>query len=93
MFLASADSEIRLVNMTFTRLNWFHISLEVTFSKFSTSSLSLAEAALSLCDLKMLSSVNLAQVSGTEMLRDIKTGDTDGQKNKEILRYTKTRRC
>ena len=37
-------------------------------SRFSMSSLSFAEAALSLCDLSRLSSLNLAHVSGTETL-------------------------
>ena len=59
---------MRLVKAKFTLLNWFHISLAVTTRRFSMSSLSLVEAALSLWERRILSSVNLAHDSGTDTL-------------------------
>lgn len=59
---------MRLVKAKFTLLNWFHISLAVTIRRFSMSSLSLEEAALSLWERRILSSVNLAHDSGTDTL-------------------------
>lgn len=69
LFLASAVSAIRLVKAKFTLLKWFHISLAVTTKRFWMSSLSLVEAARSLWEWRILSSVNLAQDSGTETLK------------------------
>lgn len=51
-----------------TQLNWFHISPEVAFIRTSISSLSLWEAARSLWERRMLSSVNRDQDSGSESL-------------------------
>lgn len=53
---------------TLTQLNWFHISPEVAFIRTSISSLSLWEAARSLWERRMLSSVNRDQDSGSESL-------------------------
>lgn len=68
LFLASAVSDMRLVKATLTLLNWFHISLDVVFSRISISSLSLWEAARWLWECRMLSSVNLDHESGRESL-------------------------
>lgn len=70
LFLASPVSDMRLVKATLTLLNWFHISLEVAFSRISISSLSLWEAARSLWECRMLSSVNLDHESGREILTE-----------------------
>lgn len=70
LFLASAVSDIRPVKATLTLLNWFHISLDVVFSRISISSLSLWDAARSLWDRRMLSSVNLDHESGRDSLRE-----------------------
>lgn len=51
-----------------TLLNWFHISLDVVFSRISISSLSLWEEARWLWECRMLSSVNLDHESGRESL-------------------------
>lgn len=70
LFLASAVSDMRFVKATLTLLNWFHISLDVVFSRISISSLSLWEAARSLWECRMLSSVNLDHESGRESLTE-----------------------
>lgn len=56
-----------------TLLNWFHISAQVAFMRISISSLSFWEAARSLCERRMLSSVNLDHDSGSESLGERKT--------------------
>lgn len=61
---------MRFVKATLTLLNWFHISLDVVFSRISISSLSLWEAARSLWECRMLSSVNLLHESGRESLTE-----------------------
>lgn len=58
---------------TFTLLNWFHISPQVVFIRISISSLSFWEAARSLCERRMLSSVNRDHESGSESLGERKT--------------------
>lgn len=68
LFLASAVSEIRLEKSMLTLLNWFHISLDVVFSRISISSLSLWEEARWLWECRMLSSVNFDHESGRESL-------------------------
>lgn len=68
LFLASAVSDMRFVKAMLTLLNWFHMSLDVVFSRISISSLSLWEAARSLWESRMLSSVNLDHESGRESL-------------------------
>lgn len=68
LFLASAVSDMRFVKAMLTLLNWFHISLDVVFSRISISSLSLWEVARSLWECRMLSSVYLDQESGKESL-------------------------
>lgn len=70
LFLASEVSDMRPVKATLTLLNWFHISLDVAFSRTSISSLSLWEAARVLWDSRMLSSVNLDHESGRDSLVD-----------------------
>lgn len=55
-----------------TVLNWFHISPQVVFMRISISSLSFWEAARSLCERRMLSSVNLDHDSGSESLEERK---------------------
>lgn len=59
---------MRLEKDTLTLVNWFHISLDVVLIRISISSLSLWEAARSLCECRMLSSVNLVHDSGRESL-------------------------
>lgn len=68
LLLASVVSEMRFVKATLTLLNWFHISLDVVFSKISISSRSLWEVARSLWERSMLSSVNLDHESGRDTL-------------------------
>lgn len=70
LFLASAVSDMRFEKAMLTLLNWFHISLDVEFSRISISSLSLREAARSLWECRMLSSVNLDHESGRESLKE-----------------------
>ena len=76
LLLASAVSEVRLEKATLTLLNWFHISPLVVVMRISISSLSLWEAARSLCERRTLSSVNLDQDSGSESLGEGKTSDS-----------------
>lgn len=45
LFLALVVSDIQLVKATLTVLNWFHISLDVAFSRISISSRSLWDTA------------------------------------------------
>lgn len=101
LFLASAVSDMRLVKATLTLLNWFHISLEVVFSRISISSLSLWEVARSLWECRMLSSVNLDHESGREILTEKQldaftacsstpTGFEHDAFGKEFFRYHKT---
>lgn len=101
LFLASPVSDMRLVKATLTLLNWFHISLEVAFSRISISSLSLWEAARSLWECRMLSSVNLDHESGREILTEKQldaftvcsntpTGFEHDASGKEFFRYHKT---
>ena len=78
LFLASAVSDMRLVKAMLTLLNWFHMSLDVVFSRISISSLSLWEAARSPWESRMLSSVNLDHESGRESL-------TGGEENNLIF--------
>lgn len=70
LFLASAVSDMRFEKAMLTPLNWFHISLDEVFSRISISSLSLWEAARSLWECRMLSSVNLDHESGRERLTE-----------------------
>lgn len=58
---------------TLTLLNWFHISPQVVFMRISIWSLSFWEAERSLCEHRMLSSVNLDHDSGSESLGEGET--------------------
>lgn len=69
LLLALAISVMRLVKASLTLLNWRHISSAVPIRRLSVLARSLAEAARALCERKMLLSVNLAHVSGTDTLR------------------------
>lgn len=69
LLLALAISVMRLVKASLTLLNWRHISSAVPMRRLSVLARSLAEAARALCERKMLLSVNLAHVSGTETLQ------------------------
>lgn len=68
LFLALVGSDIPLVKATLTVLNWFHISLDVVFSRISILSRSLWDTARWLWEWRMLSSVNLDHESGRERL-------------------------
>lgn len=70
LFLASVVSWILWLRATLTEFHSCHISLAHELSTLSISFLICLEAALSLWDRWMLSLLNLAQLSGTETLRD-----------------------